>query len=173
MDVMLGLAKRVTDVTDSPVVGGIADALHGWDRYARDIDIYTADFQATHQKLPAAGIPCDAARREHLIQGVAIHMVADDSRGGPPKHIRLIQGVRVIALADLIRGKLAVGLENINWAKDLADVVELIRAIPLAKDFAPNLPKHLRAPFTELVDQVLDPRRTPIPPREFWKRYAS
>lgn len=172
MDVMLALARRVTEVTGAPVVGGIAVVLHGWDRFTRDIDVYSADFLQTHERPLKAGIPWDAARREHLIDGVPIHMVSEDSLGGAPGRVSVIEGIRVIGLADLIRGKLTVGLEAINRAKDLADVVELIRAIPLTEDFAPKPPKHLRAPFKELVEQVHEPRRSPVPPREFWKKYA-
>lgn len=165
---MLLLAKRVTEVTGAPVVGGIAVALHGWGRYTRDIDIYSADFDATHEKLESAGIMRNAKRREHLIEGVAIHMVADDSLGGPPGRISTIRGIKVIGLADLIRGKLTVGLENINRSKDVVDVIELIRRVPLKKDFAPKLPKHLRAPFKQLVEQVHGPRRTTIPTLRLW-----
>jgi hypothetical protein len=146
----------------------VAVILHGWGRTAKDIDIYSEDFQATHERLVAAGIKWDAKRREHLIEGVPIHMVADDSLGGSPGRISTIRGVRVIGLADLIRGKLTVGLENINRAKDVVDVIELIREIPLKKDFALKLPKHLRAPFKQLVEQVHGPRRTVIPTLRFW-----
>lgn len=169
---MLRLAKAVTDATGCPMVGGIAVFLHGYLRTTQDIDIYTADFQATHERLLAAGIEWDAKQREHSIEGVAVHMVGDDSMGGPPKRTSTIRGVKVVGLADLVRGKLTVGLKSMNRAKDIADVIELIRAVPLKKDFAVKLPKDLRAPFKVLVDQVHEPRRSPIPPMQFWKKYA-
>lgn len=166
------LAKRITDITDCPVVGGIAVALHGYPRYTGDIDIYSLDRWATHELLEAAGIKWDGAHREHVIDGVAVHMVQDDSLGGPPKHVRTIQGVKVIGLADLVRGKLTVGLEEHHRGKDIADVLELIRLVPLRKDFAAKLPKHLRSAFEEFVDQVHGPRRTTMTPFQFWKKYA-
>lgn len=172
MEAMLALARRVTGASGAPVVGGIAVVLHGWGRFTADIDIYSADFQATHEKLLAAGIPWDSKHREHVIEGIAVHMVGDDSLGGPPKRISTIKGVKVIGLADLIRGKLTVGLESINRGKDVIDVIELIRIIPLKKDFVPKLPKHLRPAFRELVEQVHGPRRTTIPTLKFWKKYA-
>lgn len=171
-EAMLDLARRVTRVSGAPVVGGIAVLLHGWGRTTRDIDVYSENFWATHELLEADGIMWDAKHREHVIDGVPIHMVGPDSLGGPPKRVSTIDGVKVIGLADLIRGKLTVGLESINRSKDLADVVELIRAVPLKKDFAAKLPTHLRAPFKKLVGEVHDPRRTSIPPLEFRKRYA-
>lgn len=172
IDRTLALAKKVTDVTGCPVVGGLAVALHGWPRYTGDIDIYSTDFWETHRKLEAAGYFWDKDHREHVIENVAIHMVKDDSLGGPPKRISTIKGVKVIGLADLIRGKLTAGLEEVHRRKDILDVLELIRIIPLKKDFAAKLPKHLRAPFKELVDDIHGPRRTSVPPLKFWKQFA-
>jgi len=169
----MNLARRVTEVTGCPVVGGIAVALHGWPRFTGDIDIYSTDFWETHLRLADAGIQWDPKGREHIIDGVAIHMVKDDSLGGPPKRISTIDGVKVISLADLIRGKLTVGLDVVNRRKDILDVLELIRLVPLKKDFAAKLPTHLRKPFKTLVDEVHEPRRSPVPPLKFWKKYAS
>lgn len=166
----LQLAKRVTDATGCPVVGGVAVALHGWPRFTGDIDIYSTDFWQTHQKLEAAGILWDSRTREHVIDGVAIHMVKDDSLGGPPGRISTIQGVKVIGLADLVRDKLTVGLEEIHRRKDVLDVLELIRVVPLKKDFAAELPRHLRSAFKELVEQVHGKRH--LPAVKFWKKYA-
>lgn len=170
---LLPLARRVTQATGCPIVGGVAVMLHGGNRNPSDIDIYTSDMWETHRKLEAAGILWNAERHEHLIDGVAVHMVKDDSLGGPPKHISTIDGVKVIGLADLIRGKLTVGLESIRQSKDIAHVIDLITLIPLKKDFAAKLPKHLRSAFKELVDDVHGPHRTSVPPLTFWKKYAS
>jgi hypothetical protein len=173
IEAMLVLARKVTEISGCPVVGGIAVALHGWARYTGDIDIYSSNFWETHQKLEAAGIMWNAGRREHLCDGIAVHMVPDEALGGPPKRVSTIKGVRVIGLADLIRGKLIVGLEETRRAKDIADVIELIRVIPLKKDFASKLPTKLRAPFKRLVDEVHEPRRTPLPTLKFFKTYGN
>lgn len=171
-EAMIELARRVTQASGCPVVGGIAAVLHGTGRTTRDIDVYSDDFWLTHKKLEAAGIFWDKVGREHLIEGIPVHMVGDDSLGGPPKRISTIQGVKVIGLADLIRGKLTVGLESIRRSKDIADVVELIRVVPLKKDFATKLPRHLRAPFKALVEDVHGPRRTTMTPMKFWRQFA-
>lgn len=170
---MLALARRVTQASGCPVVGGLAVVLHGWGRYTRDIDIYSTDFKQTHEKLLAAGIEWDAKRREHVVDGVPVHMVGDDSLGGPATRPSTIRGVKVIRLVDLIRGKLTVGLENINRGKDVVDVIELIRIVPLKKDFAPRLPKNLRGAFKELVDQVHAPRRTTLSFRAYFKKHGG
>lgn len=163
-DVLVGIAKRVTAATDAPVVGGVAVILHGGGRSTYDVDIYSQDFWATHQLLEAAGIMWDASRREHVLDGIAIHMVGQDLLGGPPSRISTVRGVKVISLADLIRVKLTVGLNVVNRHKDLAHVTDLIGRIPLKKDFAAKLPTKLRAPFKELVEQVHGVRGTPVPP---------
>lgn len=169
---MLDLARKVTGITECPVVGGLAVALHGWPRYTGDIDIYTTNKWATHERLERAGILWDAERREHVFNGVAVHMVEDDSLGGPPKRISTINGIKVIGLADLVRGKLTVGLSADRRGKDVVDVLELIRLVPLKKDFAAKLPTNLRSTFKRFVDQVHGPRHTAIPPRRFWAKYA-
>lgn len=150
----------MTDATGCPVVGGVAVQLHGGGRHTSDIDIYSEDFWDAHTRLEAAGILWNAARREHVIEGVPVHMVKEDSLGGPPKRVSTIRGVRVLSLADLIRAKLTVGLDAPRRAKDIAHVIDLIQRIPLKKDFAAKLPTKLRAPFKRLVDDVHGPRRT-------------
>lgn len=171
-DRIIALARRVTEATGAPVVGGVAVLLHGGGRHTRDIDIYTEDFWATHEKLESAGILWDAKGREHVISGVPVHMVKSDSLGGEPSKVSVIDGVRVISLADLIRAKLTVGLEHVKRSKDIAHVLDLIEQVPLNKDFAAKLPRHLRAPFKELVDQIHEPRRTTISALKFRKKYA-
>lgn len=169
---MLALAKRVTAVTGCPVVGGLAVALHGPARLTEDIDIYSDDFEATHEDLVSAGIAWNPRRREHEIDGVPVHMIDETSLGGPPGRTSTIRGVKVIGLADLVRGKLTVGLKELRRAKDIGDVVALIEAVPLDRAFAAKLPAHLRAPFKELVDQVRGPRRTSVAPLAYWKKHA-
>lgn len=173
VDEMLALAKRVTEATGDPVVGGIAVLLHGGGRHTRDIDIYSSDFWKTHEKLEAAGIFWNKDRREHIIADVPVHLVAQDSLGGEPARISVIKGVKVIGLADVVRTKLTVGLEHIGRSKHIAHTIDLIERVPLDKTFAAKLPTHLRKPFKTLVDQVHEPRRSPMPAARYWKRYAS
>jgi hypothetical protein len=52
-------------------------------------------------------------------------------------------------------------------------VIELIRVIPLKKDFAAKLPTKLRVPFKRLVDEVHEPRRTPLPTLKFLEKYGN
>ena len=171
-EILLEVAKRVTEVAKVPVVGGIAALLHGCGRTTRDIDVYTDDFWATHQKLESAGFLWNSERREHTAQGIPIHMVGADQLGGVPNKQSTIKGVRVISLADLVRAKLTSGLESPRRAKDIADVLELIRVVPLKKDFAAKLPTRLRGTFKRFVDEVHGPRRTTFPTLQLWTRTA-
>ena len=84
LDELIALARRVTDITNCPVVGGIAVALYGGGRH-------------TH-------------------------------------------------------------------------VIDLIERVPLTKAFAAKLPTRLCKPFKQLCDQVHEPRRSPITPRDFRRR---
>ena len=46
------------------------------------------------------------------------------------------------------------GLDNLNRSKAVADVVELVRRVPLDKRFAAKLQKELRGVFKKIVDAV-------------------
>lgn len=170
---LLPLARRVTEATGCPMVGGVAVLLHGGGRTTRDLDIYTDDFWETHQRLEDAGFMWNSRQREHTVDGVAIHMVGEDSLGGAPRRLSTIKGVKVIGLADLVRGKLTVGLSTIARSKDIGDVLELIRCVPLGKDFAAKLPTKLRAAFKRLVDEVHGKRRTTTPTLKFFAQHGK
>jgi len=151
---ILEVARSIRDRVDAPVLGGIAVYLHGWARSTIDLDLYTADRRVTADQLEAAGAKWDAAKKEHVLNGVPIHTVTPEDAKHTVEQTSIIDGVRVVSLKDLIAIKLLCGLKNPGRAKDIADVQELIRAIPLDKRFAGKLPRDLRAPFKALVDAV-------------------
>ena len=93
-----------------------------------------------------------AARREFVLGGVPVQLVTEEQTGGPPERTSRISGVRVVSLADLIRFKLHSGLGSVRRAQDIADVVELIKRVPLDKRFAARLAGRQRAAFKKLVD---------------------
>jgi len=153
-DKILAVARHLTAQIDAPVLGGIAVILHGYARTTIDLDFYTSDRKLTDVQLRAAGAKWDAPNREHLYDGVRIHTVTPDDAKHEVRDVSIIQGVRVISLKDLLAIKLRTGLNVLDRAKDLADVQELIRAVPLDKTFAPKLPKDLRDPYKKMVDVV-------------------
>ena len=152
--VILDVARHLKDTVDAPVLGGIAVILHGYARTTVDLDLYTLDRQVTDAQLKAAGARWDAGAREHLLNGVRIHTVTPEDAGHVVEKTSIIKGVRVVSLRDLISIKLLCGLENFGRSKDVADVEELVRVVPLDKRFAGKLPSKLRAPFKAIVDAV-------------------
>ena len=151
---ILSVARRLRDRVKAPVLGGIAVYLHGYPRATTDLDLYTDDRQVTASELEAAGARWDAARREHVLDGVPIHTVTPRDARHEVRKTSVIDNVRVVSLRDLIIIKLLCGLDNLDRGKDVADVTELIRRIPLDKRFAAKLPAKLRARFKRLVDAV-------------------
>ena len=136
------------------MLGGIAVILHGYPRTTTDLDLYTSDRKVTDVQLRAAGARWDTGRREHLLDDVRIHTVTPSDAGHVVEKTSVLDGVRIVSLKDLIAIKLRCGLNNLNCAKDLGDVVELIRRVPLDKRFAGKLPPDLRADFKKFVDAV-------------------
>ncbi len=153
---LLDVARRVSDATGAPIVGGIAVFLHGYQRTTVDVDVFAADPDAVRASLLALGATWDRQRREFLLDRVPVHLITENETGGLPEATETKRGITVVSLPDLVKFKLRSGLQSTNRAKDLADVVELIRNVPLDKRFATRLPKNQRAPFKKLVDAVRD-----------------
>lgn len=151
---ILEVARAVSHSGAGPVIGGLAVFLHGYERTTADVDVFSEDAAATAKALEALGAIWDAQRREHVLDGVAVHIVTIRATGDAPKHVSEIQGVRCVSLPDLVRYKLRAGLSEFGRTRDIADVEELIRRVPLGKAFAGNLPTDLWADFKRLVDRV-------------------
>lgn len=151
---LLRLARRVSEATGAPVVGGIAVFLHGYRRTTEDIDLFAENARAVADALARMGAVWDEESREFVLEGVSIHLVTEDETGGPPRETVTMENVCVVGLADLIRFKLKSGLGRPDRAQDIADVLALIRVVPLDKRFAARLPVAMRAGFKKLVDAV-------------------
>jgi hypothetical protein len=151
---VIEVARSIRERVDAPVLGGVAVYLHGGGRATVDLDLYTANRRLTADQLEAAGAKWDAANREHVLDGVRIHTITPDDAGHIVGRTSIIDGVRVVSLKDLIAIKLICGMNNPGRSKDLGDVEDLIRAIPLDKTFAGKLPREIRGSFKGLVDGV-------------------
>jgi hypothetical protein len=159
---ILSLARRLRGLVDAPVLGGIAVYLHGGGRSTVDLDLYAADRLTTAAQLDAAGARWDAANREFVLDSVRIHLVTPDDAGVVIERASIIDGIRVVNLKDLVAKKLLSGLKNPGRSRDIGDVEDLIRSVPLTKQFAAKLPKALRAQFKAIVDAVgASPKRPP------------
>jgi len=151
---ILKVARQLRPVVDAPVLGGVAVYLHGVPRATVDLDLYAVDLKQTADQLLEAGAQWKPARREHVLDGVPIHLVGADETGITIERTSVIDGIRVVTLKDLVAIKLRSGLKNRGRSKDLGDVEELIRRVPLDKRFAGKLPKELRNEFKAVVDAV-------------------
>src|SRR3954464_12103742 len=75
---ILAVARRLRQVVDAPVVGGIAVYLHGGGRSTVDLDFYAVDRKVTAAQLEAAGAAWDRGGREHVLDGVRIHTITPE-----------------------------------------------------------------------------------------------
>jgi hypothetical protein len=101
--------------------------------------------------LTANGYTFDRERREFVKLGVPVQLVLPEQVGGLSTAAVEIEGVRTVALTDLINMKLRSGSTNPLRAQDLADVIGLIRQHQLSSGFARHLDKALRPAFRKLV----------------------
>jgi hypothetical protein len=148
------------------IIGAMALNEFGYHRVTVDVDVLLtahglAAFKARHlgrgylEKFPGSRGLRDA---EH---GVDIDVVLAGSYPGdglpkpvvfPDPAVAAARGVRValLPLPLLIELKLASGMTAAHRLKDLADVLELIRALQLSADLASELNPYVRTKYVEL-----------------------
>jgi hypothetical protein len=149
------------------VAGGMALVAHGYDRTTVDVDILVtpAGLQTIHDKLEGLGYVSPFAGSKNLRDATTKVKIEFLTTGafpgdGKPKPFAFpdpaavsvdIDGIRFVRLETLIDLKLSSGMTGgVNRLKDLADVVELIKALRLPKDFGTRLSTYTRDKFTEL-----------------------
>lgn len=150
------------------IAGGMALFLHGYRRFTEDIDLLVSreSLQKIHEALEGLGYVPPFTGSKNLRDtesGVRIEfLVAGDYPGdGKPKPVRFpmpedvstnLCGISVLQLTKLVELKLASGISSPGRLKDLADVQELIKLMPLSRDFAEGLDPSVRDKFIELWD---------------------
>ena len=138
------------------IIGGIAVVLNGHLRTTRDVDVWVADrLDGFADILRAAGATYEPAKREFLLNGIAIHLVPDDLAQPEPRRLIEIDGITTVTLGDLINMKLRSGLRNLARSQDIADVIGLIRQHQLGKEFAAKIDKKYRVDFRKLVEAAM------------------
>ena len=152
------------------------DGKHGYLRVTVDVDLLVTAEGLTRFKQHWLGrgfvekFPGSTGVRE-AETGVAIDfLVAGGFPGdGKPKAIRFpspdsvaidVEGMRVVDLRTLIELKLASGISSADRLRDLADVIELVRANRLGEGFSESLDPSVRAKYFELWTAAQ------LPPRE-------
>lgn len=148
------------------VVGGMAMFKHGYRRFTEDVDLLVTKegLKEIHQKLEGLGYRPPFQGSKHLRDteyGVKIEfLVTGDFPGdGKPKPVAFpnpqsvaqdIEGIRYVNLPTLIELKLASGMTSSERMRDLADVIELIKALDLPSNFAEKLNPFVQAKYKEL-----------------------
>jgi len=168
---------RVLDELGVPyaVVGAMALNEWGYRRVTVDVDLLLTTEGLRTLKAAVLGrgyaekFPGSRGLRD-TEAGVAIDVVlAGEYPGdGKPKPVAFpdpvdvaVRGERValLPLASLIELKLASGLSAPHRLKDLADVLELVRALSLPRELAESLDESVRAKFDELWLAAQTPER--------------
>jgi len=169
-DVQRALAKLMTLLDDAGIPYAIAGAMalneYGYRRVTVDVDVLLTRDGLAALKARALGrgylekFPGSKGLRD-TENGVTIDiLIAGDFPGdGKPKPVQFPDPAAVairgphgafLPLTSLIELKLASGLSAPHRLKDLADVLELIRAIHLERNVAESLDPSVRDKFIEL-----------------------
>src|SRR5438445_8287943 len=155
---------------DYVVVGGMAMFQHGYRRFTDDVDLLVTreGLKEIHRKLEGLGYvpPFQGSKNLRDTEyGVKIEfLVTGEFPGdGKPKPVAFpnpesvadeIDGIRYINLQALIELKLASGMTSSERMKDLADVVELIKALDLPSAFGDRLNSFVQAKYKELWEDA-------------------
>jgi hypothetical protein len=166
-DALHKITRRLNDLgIPYAVVGGMALFRHGLRRFTEDVDILVTrdDLKTIHDRLAGLGYLPPHPRSKHLRDtelGVRIEFLTTGEYPGDGKPKPVVfpepgpvsfeaDGIRYIQLAPLVELKLASGMTNPGRLKDLSDVLELIKALWLSRDFADALNPFVRAKYVEL-----------------------
>jgi hypothetical protein len=152
------------------LAGGMALFLHGVRRFTEDVDLLVspAGLAEIHEKLEGLGYvpPFPGSKQlRDTEQGVRIEfLVAGQFPGdGKPKPVAFpdpanvavdVDGIHIVSLPTLLELKLASGMSNVTRAKDIGDVVELIRVLKLPREMSEKLNPYVRGKFLELWDAI-------------------
>jgi hypothetical protein len=163
------LAQRL-DALGIPyaVAGAVALGAHGYRRLTEDVDVLLtrdglARFKQAHlgrgyvEKFAGS----KGMRDTENDVGIDVLLAGDFPGDGKPKPVAFpdpatvrVHGerFRVLELPRLLELKLASGMSAPHRLKDLADVLETIRALKLPREFAQSLDASVRGKFEELWD---------------------
>ncbi|HEY6475627.1 MAG TPA: hypothetical protein VI456_03545 [Polyangia bacterium] len=170
------LAKHLADAhIPYAIVGAMALGAHGYERATSDVDLLVtrdglAKFKALNLGRGYVEKFAGSKGLRDTENGVNIDvLIAGDFPGdGRPKPVSFpdpsgaaVEGerFRILSLPKLIELKLASGMTAPHRLKDLADVLELIKAANLPASTADDLDPYVRAKYQELwtAAQTSDP----------------
>lgn len=157
------------------VVGGMALFAHGFRRFTEVVDLLVPrdQLKIIHQKLDGLGYIRVFAGSKHLRDAqlkvkIEFLITGDYPGDGKPKPVAFPEpigsvieqdGIKYLALPNLIELKLASGMSNSDRIKDLADVQELIKLLDLPPSFTERLNPYVREKYTELWNAARGPSK--------------
>lgn len=166
---------RITSILDGmglayAVIGAMALNEYGYRRATVDVDVLLTEdslarFKAAWlgrgyvEKFPGSRGVRDTENNVPIDFVIAGHYPGD----GKPKAVRFPdpahvvergQALALLPIARLVELKLASGMSSLDRARDLADVVELIRHAKLPRELADELDASVRAKYVEAWDAV-------------------
>jgi hypothetical protein len=155
------------------IVGGMALNEHGYRRVTVDVDILLTSDSLQRFKDYWLGrgyveqFPGSRGLRDTELNVAIDVLVTGDYPGdGQPKPVRFPDpakvairhdGLSLIPLAKLIELKLASGMTSIHRAKDIGDVVELIKHAGPARELGDELDPSVRDRYFEIWDALQTP----------------
>jgi hypothetical protein len=169
-DALHKITTRLNDMSiPYAVVDGLALFQHGLRRFTEDVDILVTkdDLRRIHHELEGRGYLPPYPRSKHLRDtelGVRFEFLTTGEYPGDGKEKPVSfpdpagasfdsGGVHYVKLPTLIELKLASVLTNAGRMKDLADVLQLIKILDLAANFADQLNPYVRPKYLELWHQ--------------------
>jgi hypothetical protein len=171
-DTLRRITRRLNELgIPYAVVGGMAMFAHGFRRFTDDVDLLVTreSMAKILEKLEGLGYVQPAGTSTKLRDtqsGVRIEFLITGGfpGDGKPKPVSFpdpvttsvdIDGIHYVGLPALVELKLASGMTGgVNRMKDLADVVELIKTLGLADQFADQLNPFVRPKYLELWNGV-------------------
>jgi hypothetical protein len=169
-DVQRALVKIVAELEAAQIPYAIAGAMalnrYGYRRVTTDVDLLLtkAGLETLKERILGRGylekFPGSKGMRdtEHNV-GIDILIAGDFPGDGKPKPVSFPDpaavavadgSARYLPLPKLIELKLASGLSAAHRVKDIADVVELIRAVKLPRELGAGLDASVRGKYDEL-----------------------
>ncbi len=166
-DALRKITQRLSELrVPYAIVGGMALFRHGYRRFTEDVDLLVTreGLKLIHEKLEGLGYVPAFAQGKNLRDaelGVKIEfLLSGEFPGdGKPKPVSFpdpvaasfdAEGVRYLNLNALIELKLASGMSSPARVRDLSDVIELIKSLNLALEYAEKLNPYVQDKFREL-----------------------
>ena len=146
------------------ICGGVAVCLHGYQRNTTDIDlvIRAEDRDAVSNSLIGAGFRWDEQTVEFRSEsGIAVQCLISGEPAGKEAEVKIPEpigdanveireGLCVVRLSRLIEMKLASAMTAPHRLQDFADVIKLIRANKLSREYGNTINPYVEEKFLEM-----------------------